>query len=412
MKGDPFFDELMKKVNSAYEQITNPNYKRKQNSEEIRLNTKIAELEAELDSLKKRNAKLTKCKEEIKQLEELWKDEKNKNLVLEYDIEKLKLKAKKISWTMSVLVLCFLIVGVVVGFNLKNSSWDSIQIGSKNAISELKQEITNLEQNSQNQIDKISNLQQDSIRLRQNYATLEQNNRNLRTENEKLRTNNIDTNSPSNTTTTVNPPTQTEEIRQYLITNYLNILSTGRYLSENQMNELQIQEVQILLYRIFEQKGYTSITEPLQNYPKLSENEKAAISVLRTRLNWNISLNSSSNTTTTVNPQPPIIRTHPSNGTVREGRNRSRTISVKANPPTSGSLSYQWYSNTNASNRGGTPIRGATSSSYNVPVLIAGEYYHYVVVTNTQNGRTATVTSNVAKTTVRAGSVFDDPIYD
>ena len=375
---------------------------------------KNVSLQQKIDSWKSKYAELDRSPESEKETK------------LEDEIE--TLKTKKNRWiAIVVLVLCLVIVGYFVGF---------IQIGSQSAILELQPNVTQLreekarlELNFNNLMEKNSKLQQDSVRLQRNYATLEQSNRNLRTENEKLKTNNISTSpssgtttinagtsrtnntqsggttstttvvtqqssSPSSntttntasltnntqsgvttsTTTTVNSPTPTEvPIRQNLINNYLNSLSTGRSLSGNQINELQIQEVQILLNRIFEQKGYTpSITEPLQNYPKLSENEKAAISLLRMRLGWNITSNSSSSTTTTtntsasnaqgsrtttatsnvattVNPQPPIISAHPSNGTVT-ARNRSRTISVKANPPTGGSLSYQWYSNTNASN--------------------------------------------------------------
>ncbi|WP_185146903.1 DUF6923 family protein [Chryseobacterium echinoideorum] len=45
-----------------------------------------------------------------------------------------------------------------------------------------------------------------------------------------------------------------------------------------------------------------------------------------------------------------------------------------------GTLSYQWYSNTTNSNIGGTLISGATSSTYNPPTSVAGTKYYYVVV--------------------------------
>ena len=66
---------------------------------------------------------------------------------------------------------------------------------------------------------------------------------------------------------------------------------------------------------------------------------------------------------------------------------------------------YQWYSNTTASNAGGTPITGATDSSYTIPTgKPAGttEYY-YCVVTATcgDNGQTATAASPVITVTVR-----------
>uniref|UniRef100_UPI002939290E glycine-rich domain-containing protein n=1 Tax=Algoriphagus algorifonticola TaxID=2593007 RepID=UPI002939290E len=45
-----------------------------------------------------------------------------------------------------------------------------------------------------------------------------------------------------------------------------------------------------------------------------------------------------------------------------------------------GTINYQWYSNTVADNSTGTPISGATSSSYTPPSGTAGTSYYYVVV--------------------------------
>jgi formylglycine-generating enzyme required for sulfatase activity len=50
--------------------------------------------------------------------------------------------------------------------------------------------------------------------------------------------------------------------------------------------------------------------------------------------------------------------------------------------------SYQWYSNTENSNEGGTPIPGATGSSFNPPTDEVGTTYYYVVITNKKNGKT------------------------
>ena len=98
----------------------------------------------------------------------------------------------------------------------------------------------------------------------------------------------------------------------------------------------------------------------------------------------------------TVNPVPPTISTHPANGTTTAGTARSISVSASG----SGTLSYQWYSNVNESTTDGTLV-GTNSSSYSIPASTTpGVYYHYVVVTNTQSGRTATTTSNVATTTV------------
>ncbi len=65
---------------------------------------------------------------------------------------------------------------------------------------------------------------------------------------------------------------------------------------------------------------------------------------------------------------------------------------------------YQWYINTTNSNQNGTAITGATSAVYTIPVDKAAgtEEYYYCEVTFTRsdNGETATLTSNVAVVTV------------
>jgi len=65
-----------------------------------------------------------------------------------------------------------------------------------------------------------------------------------------------------------------------------------------------------------------------------------------------------------------------------------------------GGFSYQWYSNTTASNSGGTLISGATSATYSPPTFsTAGTFYYYCIVTDAGNG-CGTVTSQVATITV------------
>ena len=61
-----------------------------------------------------------------------------------------------------------------------------------------------------------------------------------------------------------------------------------------------------------------------------------------------------------VNAQVPNITTQPIGGTIIF--NGSHNLSVIANSFDNGSLSYQWYSNTSASNADGTVINGATSA--------------------------------------------------
>jgi hypothetical protein len=58
-------------------------------------------------------------------------------------------------------------------------------------------------------------------------------------------------------------------------------------------------------------------------------------------------------------------------------------ITVSASVSDGGTLSYQWYSNAHNSNEGGTPIPGATGTSYTPPSDQLGTVYYYVVVTNT-----------------------------
>lgn len=63
------------------------------------------------------------------------------------------------------------------------------------------------------------------------------------------------------------------------------------------------------------------------------------------------------------------------------------------------SLSYQWYSNTTASNTGGTIIDGATSASYTPPTTSAGTTYYYCVVSETGcNSTTSSVSGAIVVT--------------
>ncbi len=67
----------------------------------------------------------------------------------------------------------------------------------------------------------------------------------------------------------------------------------------------------------------------------------------------------------------------------------------------SGSISgYQWYSNTTASNSGGTLIAGATTSSYTPVTTVAGTLYYYCIVTNS-NG--CSITSNISGAVIVTG---------
>lgn len=65
-----------------------------------------------------------------------------------------------------------------------------------------------------------------------------------------------------------------------------------------------------------------------------------------------------------------------------------------------GNTTYQWYSNTTASNSGGTLITGATQDTYTPPAFTAeGTYYYYVTVDFENNG-CGNLTSEVAEVVV------------
>ena len=73
-------------------------------------------------------------------------------------------------------------------------------------------------------------------------------------------------------------------------------------------------------------------------------------------------------------------------------------LMVKASA--NGTLSYQWYKNSEKSITGATAISGATSDSYIPSTTTEGVTYYYCVVTNTLNGTTKTKTSDIATVTV------------
>lgn len=69
-----------------------------------------------------------------------------------------------------------------------------------------------------------------------------------------------------------------------------------------------------------------------------------------------------------------------------------------------GTITYQWYSNTINANTGGTLIAGATNATYTPPAFtVAGNYYFYVEISSSGSG-CAPVTSEVSEAVVA-----DDP---
>ena len=84
-----------------------------------------------------------------------------------------------------------------------------------------------------------------------------------------------------------------------------------------------------------------------------------------------------------VNPAPSIT-TQPASSSVC--LNGTATILSVTLSSTSGTPTYQWYSNVNNSNSGGTLISGATSSTYNPPTTTPGTLYYYCVITLSSGG--------------------------
>jgi len=96
----------------------------------------------------------------------------------------------------------------------------------------------------------------------------------------------------------------------------------------------------------------------------------------------------------------PIISGNPRSESTIVGKSWRDILSVRAVAVDGGTLSYQWFSNTERADTGWTLIDGATESSYDPDVSKAGTTYYRVVVTNTNNAvsgnKTASRTSYVA----------------
>ena len=84
------------------------------------------------------------------------------------------------------------------------------------------------------------------------------------------------------------------------------------------------------------------------------------------------------------------------------------TLTATVSEPVDGfTYSYQWYSNTSSSNKGGTKIFEATSATYSPNITAVGTTYYYCVVTVKNGSDTASATTAVVPVTVakQAGSV-------
>ncbi|MCL2387283.1 MAG: S-layer homology domain-containing protein [Defluviitaleaceae bacterium] len=108
--------------------------------------------------------------------------------------------------------------------------------------------------------------------------------------------------------------------------------------------------------------------------------------------------------------QQPSISSQPQGGTVAQGG--AFTLSVATHVTDGGVLTFQWYSNTQNRNWGGTRITGATGSTFTPPTNVAGTNYFYVVITNTADGRVSARASNAVAVTVTAHATAQPPISD
>jgi len=103
---------------------------------------------------------------------------------------------------------------------------------------------------------------------------------------------------------------------------------------------------------------------------------------------------------------PPTINTHPNTSALTRTEGDCDGFPALTVSATGTGLIYQWFSNTTASNVGGTAITGATNSSFTPPNTIPGTRFYYVVVTNSDGCARA---SNVSGTrTVNALSAITD----
>ena len=89
---------------------------------------------------------------------------------------------------------------------------------------------------------------------------------------------------------------------------------------------------------------------------------------------------------------PPTISTQPLNGVACQG-GTTPDLTVALTGST-GTLSYQWFSNTTNANTGGTAIAGKTSPTFSPPTITIGPLYYYVEVTQTPSS--CKVVSNTA----------------
>jgi len=115
----------------------------------------------------------------------------------------------------------------------------------------------------------------------------------------------------------------------------------------------------------------------------------------------------------TIGAATPVITVHPAGGTYLPNV-PANPLTVTARVNDGGTLTYQWYRNSDNANTGGTAISGAANAHYTPPTNTVGTVYYYVVVTNTKSSAsgniTASIASNTARITVTDGSTAETGI--
>jgi hypothetical protein len=98
-----------------------------------------------------------------------------------------------------------------------------------------------------------------------------------------------------------------------------------------------------------------------------------------------------------VNAAPPVIVTKPVSQALKVGDSAVLTVSATG----SGTLTYQWYSNTRNSTSKGVPIAGATGDTLQIPTAKSSTVFYYCVITNTDNSMAGTKTAAIATSVVK-----------
>ena len=106
--------------------------------------------------------------------------------------------------------------------------------------------------------------------------------------------------------------------------------------------------------------------------------------------------------TVIVNPTPTIVTQPVDSEVCLDGVANQLTIVTQNGV---GIPTYQWYTNTTNSTSGGTPIAGATNSTYDPPTNTVGEIFYYVTIAF--QGGCDLITSDVASVVVNEIPVID-----